>query len=237
MTLAEMQFLTPDLRLASAEIFIALMACLILMFDLLVKDRKRTTTFVATQLTLVGAAVVTFATSSGEISYTFSNMYVGDLMGDLLKLLLYLTVIVVLFYSRGYILEREQMAKGEYYVLVLFATLGMMVMISANHFVTIYVGLELLSLSLYAMVAMNRDSVPATEAAMKYFVLGAPGVRTAAVRHVDDLRRYRYPGDHGDCRTPLHGSGRQDDPRFWPRLPGFRPGLQAGCRALPHVDS
>jgi NADH-quinone oxidoreductase subunit N len=65
MTLAEMQFLVPDLRLASAEIFIALMACLILMFDLLVKDRKRTATFVATQLTLVGAAVVTFATSSG----------------------------------------------------------------------------------------------------------------------------------------------------------------------------
>jgi NADH-quinone oxidoreductase subunit N len=124
-------------------------------------------------LTLVGAAVVTFATSSGEIGYTFSNMYVGDLMGDLLKLLLYLTVIVVLFYSRGYILEREQMAKGEYYVLALFATLGMMVMISANHLVTVYIGLELLSLSLYAMVAMNRDSVPATEAAMKFFVLGA----------------------------------------------------------------
>ena len=173
MTLAEMQFLTPDLRLATAEIFILLMACLILMFDLLVKDRKRTATFLATQLTLVGAAVITFATSSGEISYTFSNMYVGDLMGDLLKLLLYLTVIVVLFYSRGYILEREQMARGEYYALALFATLGMMVMISANHFLTVYIGLELLSLSLYALVAMNRDSVPATEAAMKYFVLGA----------------------------------------------------------------
>jgi NADH-quinone oxidoreductase subunit N len=157
MTLAEMQFLTPDLRIAAAEIFILLMACLILMFDLLAKDRKRTATFVATQLTLVGAAVITFSMSSGEISYTFSNMYVADLMADLLKLLLYLTVMVVLFY----------------YALALFATLGMMVMISANHFVTVYVGLELLSLSLYAMVAMNRDSVPATEAAMKYFVLGA----------------------------------------------------------------
>ncbi|HCZ15093.1 MAG TPA: NADH-quinone oxidoreductase subunit NuoN [Accumulibacter sp.] len=168
-----MQFQTPDLRLASAEIFMLAMACMILIFDLFVKDRQRTVIFVATQLTLVGAAVVTFATSSGEISYTFSNMYVADLMGDLLKLLLYLTVIVVLFYSRGYILEREQMARGEYYVLVLFATLGMMVMISANHFLTVYVGLELLSLSLYALVAMNRDSVPATEAAMKYFVLGA----------------------------------------------------------------
>jgi NADH-quinone oxidoreductase subunit N len=173
MTLADMQFQTPDLRLASAEIFMLVMACLILMLDLFVKDKKRTLTFVATQLTLVGAAVVTFATTSGDIGYTFSNMYVGDLLSDLLKLLLYLTVIVVLFYSRGYILEREQMARGEYYTLALFATLGMMVMISANHFLTVYLGLELLSLSLYAMVAMNRDSVPATEAAMKYFVLGA----------------------------------------------------------------
>ncbi|HRE70683.1 MAG: NADH-quinone oxidoreductase subunit NuoN [Candidatus Accumulibacter sp.] len=168
-----MQFQIPDLRLASAEIFMLLMACVILIVDLFVKDRKRTVIFVATQLTLVGAAVVTFATSSGEIGYTFSNMYVGDLMGDLLKLLVYLTVIIVLFYSRDYILEREQMARSEYYVLALFATLGMMVMISANHFLTVYIGLELLSLSLYALVAMNRDSVPATEAAMKYFVLGA----------------------------------------------------------------
>ena len=173
MTLAEMQFQIPDLRLASAEIFMLLMACVILIVDLVVKERKRTVIFVATQLTLVGAAVITFAISSGDIAYTFSNMYVSDLMGDLLKLLVYLTVIIVLFYSRDYILEREQMARSEYYVLALFATLGMMVMISANHFLTVYIGLELLSLSLYALVAMNRDSVPATEAAMKYFVLGA----------------------------------------------------------------
>jgi len=173
MTLAEMQFQMPDLRLASAEIFMLIMASFILLLDLLVKDRKRTLTFFATQATLVGTALVTFATTSGDVGYTFSNMYVGDLFSDLLKLLLYLTVIVVLFYSRAYILEREQMARGEYYTLALFATLGMMVMISANHFLTIYLGLELLSLSLYAMVAMNRDSVPATEAAMKYFVLGA----------------------------------------------------------------
>ena len=88
MTLAEMQFQTPDLRLASAEIFMLVMACLILILDLFVKDKKRTLTFVATQLTLVGAAVVTFATTSGDIGYTFSNMYVGDLLSDLLKLLL-----------------------------------------------------------------------------------------------------------------------------------------------------
>jgi len=107
------------------------------------------------------------------VVYTFSNMFVDDLMADLLKLFLYMTVIMVLFYSRSYILDREVMNKGEYYVLALFATLGMMVMISANNFVTIYLGLELLSLSLYAMVAMNRESVASTEAAMKYFVLGA----------------------------------------------------------------
>jgi NADH-quinone oxidoreductase subunit N len=173
MTLAEMQFVLPNLRPASAEIFLLTMTCIILMLDLFIKDKKQTLTFVLTQLTLVGTAVVTFATSSGEIAYTFSNMYVGDLMGDLLKLLVYLTVIVVLFYSRGYILDRAQMVKSEFYTLTLFATLGMMVMISANHFLTVYIGIELLSLSLYAMVALNRDSVSATEAAMKYFVLGA----------------------------------------------------------------
>jgi NADH-quinone oxidoreductase subunit N len=174
MTLAEMQFVPPDLRLASAEIFMLAMACLILIIDLFVKDKTRKVTFVLTQLTLLGTALLTLMmSSSGQVLYTFSNMFVGDLLGDLLKLLLYVTVSVVLFYSRGYILDRPEMAKGEYYTLTLFATLGMMVMISANNFVTVYIGIELLSLSLYAMVALNRDSIAATEAAMKYFVLGA----------------------------------------------------------------
>ncbi len=173
MTLADLQFLPPDLRLASAEIFVAAMACLIMLADLFVRDKKRTATFVLTQLTLLGAIVVTFYTSSGNVLYTFSNMYVGDLMGDMLKLALYLTVIVILFYSRGYINDRPQMARGEFYTLTLFATLGMMVMVSANHFLTVFIGIELLSLSLYALVAINRDSVAATEAAMKYFVLGS----------------------------------------------------------------
>ncbi len=173
MTLAEMQFVPPDLRLASAEIFVLAMTCLTMIVDLFVKDTKRTATFVLTQLTLVGAAFITLSLSSGEILYTFSNMYVSDLMADVLKLLLYLTVMVVLFYSRGYLQDRPQLAKGEYYTLTLFATLGMMVMISASHFLTVYIGVELLSLSPYAMVELNRDSVSATEAAMKYFVLGA----------------------------------------------------------------
>jgi len=166
-------FVVPDLLPAAPELFLAFMALVILMVDLTVKDSRRTLTFALTQLTLVGCAVIQLGTSTGDVIYTFSNMFVDDLMADLLKLFLYMTVIMVLFYSRAYIIDRESMNKGEYYVLALFATLGMMVMISANNFVTIYLGLELLSLSLYAMVAMNRECVTSTEAAMKYFVLGA----------------------------------------------------------------
>ena len=166
-------FVVPDLLPAAPELFLAFMALVILLVDLTVKDRRRTLTFALAQLTLLGAAAIQLFTSSGDVVYTFSNMFVDDLMADLLKLFLYMTVIVVLFYSRAYVLDRDAMNKGEYYVLALFATLGMMVMISANSFVTVYLGLELLSLSLYAMVAMNRESVVSTEAAMKYFVLGA----------------------------------------------------------------
>jgi NADH-quinone oxidoreductase subunit N len=180
-------FVVPKLLPAAPEIFLAVMALVILLIDLVVKDNRRTIPYLLTQLTFLvlivwrgapylAAVVFNDPKSLGDISevvYTFSNMFVLDLMADLLKLFLYATMMVVLFYSRGYLLDREVMNKGEYYVLALFATLGMMVMISANHFVTIYIGLELLSLSLYAMVAMNRESVASTEAAMKYFVLGA----------------------------------------------------------------
>ncbi|WP_153146021.1 NADH-quinone oxidoreductase subunit NuoN [Dechloromonas sp. H13] len=166
-------FVVPDLLPAAPELFLAFMALVILLVDLTVKDSRRTLTFALAQLTLLGCAAIQLFTSTGDVVYTFSNMFVDDLMADLLKLFLYMTVIVVLFYSRGYVIDRAAMNKGEYYVLALFATLGMMVMISANHFVTIYLGLELLSLSLYAMVAMNRESVVCSEAAMKYFVLGA----------------------------------------------------------------
>ena len=166
-------FVVPDLLPAAPELFLAFMALVILLVDLTVKDNRRTLTFALAQLTLLACAVIQLVTSTGDVVYTFSNMFVDDLMADLLKLFLYMTVIVVLFYSRAYVLDRDAMNKGEYYVLALFATLGMMVMISANSFVTIYLGLELLSLSLYAMVAMNRESAVSTEAAMKYFVLGA----------------------------------------------------------------
>ena len=166
-------FVAPDLLPAAPELFMTFMALAILMIDLFVKDSRRALTFGLVQFTLFGSLLIQLFTSTGTVDYTFSHMFVDDMMADLLKVLLYVTVSVVLFYSRSYVIDREVMNKGEYYVLALFATLGMMVMISANHFVTIYLGLELLSLSLYAMVAMNRESVMSTEAAMKYFVLGA----------------------------------------------------------------
>ena len=174
MTLAEMQFVLPDLSLASAEIFVLAMICLVLLVDLFSKDGNSGAAYSLTLLTLAGAAAATLASSgAGDIAYTFGRMYVSDPMGELLKLLIYVSVAATLLYSRAYVLDRPEMARGEFYALSLFATLGMMVMVSAGHLLTIYIGIELLSLSLYAMVAMNRNSVAATEAAMKYFVLGA----------------------------------------------------------------
>ena len=161
-----------NIPLAAPEIFLLVMSCVILLLDLAVKSPRRTATFVLTQVTLLGAIALTMF-PNGSREYAFYGMFVNDLMGYCLKILVYVTVMVTLFYSRRYLFERAAMCKGEYFVLALLATLGMSVMISANHFLSLYMGLEILSLSLYAMTALNRDSTTAVEAAMKYFVLGA----------------------------------------------------------------
>jgi NADH-quinone oxidoreductase subunit N len=171
-----MQYIQP-LWPAYPEIFLLAMACVILIADLFVSDENRGMTYMLTQLTLAGCAALTWLTAvylstAGEPVHTFSGMFVGDLMSDVLKLITYFGVMTILVYSRDYIAARG-MFRGEFFALALFATMGMMVMISANHLLTLYLGLELLSLSLYAMVALQRDSGTATEAAMKYFVLGA----------------------------------------------------------------
>ena len=166
-----MEFITP-LWPAYPELFLLVMACAILIIDLFISDDNRIFTYGLTQFTLAGCAVLTFFTGNAEPVYAFSGMFVDDLMADTLKLLTCLTVITILTYARAYTAARG-LFRGEFFALALFATLGMMVMISANHLLTLYLGLELLSLSLYAMVALQRDSVQATEAAMKYFVLGA----------------------------------------------------------------
>ncbi len=166
-----MQYITP-LAPAYPELFLLAMACVILLTDLFVSDDNRIITYALAQLALAGSLVITYLTASAEPQLTFNGMFVDDLMSDVLKLLLYVGVMTVLVYSRDYLTARG-MFRGEFFVLVLFATLGMMVMISANHLLTLYLGLELLTLSLYSMVALQRDSAVATEAAMKYFVLGS----------------------------------------------------------------
>jgi len=166
-----MQYITP-LWPAYPELFLLGMACAILVADLFVSDDHRIITYALTQVALAGCFALTFLTANVEPVTTFSGMFVDDLMADVLKLMVYLGIGAMLVYSRPYLAARG-LFRGEFFVLVLFATLGMMIMISASHLLTLYLGLELLSLSLYSMVALQRDSATATEAAMKYFVLGA----------------------------------------------------------------
>ncbi|MGE5320238.1 MAG: NADH-quinone oxidoreductase subunit NuoN [Hyphomicrobiaceae bacterium] len=154
------------------EIFVLAMVSLILVIDAAVDDSRRYLAYVLSLVTLAGAAFLTVRDFSTMPVLALGGLFIGDPLSDVLKLFLYLTVAVVLVYSRDYLRERG-LYKGEFFALALFAQLGMMVMVSASHFLTLYLGLELLSLSLYAMVALQRDSSVATEAAMKYFVLGA----------------------------------------------------------------
>ena len=162
----------PDLTPALPEIFVLIMACSILVVDLFLTGKNRFISYALTQLTLLGAAWITVTTSTADVTSTFGGLFVDDALSDVLKLMTYIAVSVMLIYSRNYTHVRN-LFNGDFFVLVLFALLGMMVMISASHFLSLYLGLELLSLSLYSLVALQRDSAQATEAAMKYFVLGA----------------------------------------------------------------
>ena len=168
-----MNFPMPDLLPAYPELFLLTMACIILVLDLFIDDARRYITYSLSIGTLIGCAILSasIAAIPGP-SYTFNHMFVADLMGGVLKIFTCLAAAVVMVYSRAYLTDRG-MLKGEFFALALFATLGMMVLISASHFISVYMGLELLSLCLYAMVALNRESAASTEAAMKYFVLGA----------------------------------------------------------------
>ncbi|MFW2454751.1 NADH-quinone oxidoreductase subunit NuoN [Methyloversatilis discipulorum] len=167
-----MNFPLPDFFPASAEIFVLVMACVVLLADLFKSERQGWLPYVLTLATLAGAFAIQVGTAGPDTTLTFSGMFVDDRLADVLKGCLYITVFTVVVYSRDYLMARG-LERGEYYLLVLFATLGMQVMISANHFLTLYLGLELLSLAIYALVALDRESARATEAAMKYFVLGA----------------------------------------------------------------
>ncbi len=161
-----------DLYAALPEVIVLTMAMTILLVDLFLNERNRFVTYILTQVTLLAAAMATVATHTPAVGYAFSGMFVDDPLADVLKLMTYLATSGMLAYSRGYIADRG-MFRGEFFVLTLFAMLGMMVMISGQNMLTLYMGLELLSLCLYSLVALDRDNPRASEAAMKYFVLGA----------------------------------------------------------------
>ena len=156
------------------EIILLVMGCFILLVDLWVKSPMRTLTYVLTLVTLgVVAALEASYAMGGQTFYGFGNMVVVDPMGSWLKCFSSIAVMVSLVYGRPYAYDRDMLRGGEFFTLSLFALLGMFVMISGHNFLVIYMGLELLTLCSYALVALRRDNAVATEAAMKYFVLGA----------------------------------------------------------------
>ena len=167
-----MNFVIPDFAPAAPEIFLLTMACVVLVVDLFVGERNRNVAYLLSQLTLVVTAIIIVFTFSSTEILTFNNTFVRDPMADVLKLAVFIITAGVFLYSREYLRVRN-LLKGEYYMLGLFGVLGMMIMISARNLLTVYLGLETLSLSLYALVAFDRDNRVASEAAMKYFVLGA----------------------------------------------------------------
>jgi NADH-quinone oxidoreductase subunit N len=156
------------------EIVLLVMACVIALVDLFVKSPKRTATYVMTLLSLGSVAWLhAMYADAGQTLYGFGRLVVSDPMGHWLKCFATIAVMVTLVYSRPYAADRDMLRGGELFSLSMFALLGMSFMISGQNFIVIYLGLELLTLSSYALVALRRDHTQATEAAMKYFVLGA----------------------------------------------------------------
>ena len=156
------------------EILLLVMACVIALVDLGVKSPRRTGTYVLTLLTLGVVAVLQgMYASSGNTFYGWGNMVVSDAMGNWLKCFATVAMMVTLVYGRPYAADRDMLRGGELFTLAMLALLGMFIMISGNNFLVIYLGLELLTLSSYALVALRRDHTASVEAAMKYFVLGA----------------------------------------------------------------
>jgi NADH-quinone oxidoreductase subunit N len=160
------------------EIFLLLAICAILLIDMFLPDDKRNITYALSIASLAVCGVLTVATSDGTgmSVYVSNNMFVSDPMSNILKLFSYIAVGLTLIYGRQYAADRGMTSGklgGEFYILALFSLLGQMIMISGNNMLVIYLGLELMSLSLYALVALRRDHTVSTEAAMKYFILGA----------------------------------------------------------------
>ncbi len=167
-----METINTDLFISLPEITLLCMAMLILIVDLFLNKQNRMIIYGLAQVTLFVGAYLVWNTHNANVEYAYSGLFVDDPLSDVLKLGTLIGAAVMLVYTRHYMLLRN-MFSGEYYALLLFAVVGIMVMISGKNMLTIYMGLELLSLCTYALVALDRDNPRATEAAMKYFVLGA----------------------------------------------------------------
>lgn len=165
-------FVTPNLWLALPEIWLLVMGCAVLVVDLFSKDRDHSPAFLLSQITLIVAVLLTLVTQWGVVDSTFNGSYVVDNLAAILKVAIFLIMFLGFAYSRDYMRDRG-LLRGEYYVLGLFCALGMSVTVSSGNLLSLYLGIELMSLSLYALVAFDRDSRTGSEAAMKYFVLGA----------------------------------------------------------------
>jgi NADH-quinone oxidoreductase subunit N len=164
-----------DFALATPEIVLLILAAVVLLIDAFNKTESRHTTFTLSIGTLLVLTVVSlWQWNDGVQGSSFGGLYVVDSLSHFLKVLSYVAVAATLIYGRGYAEQRDMLKNGgEFYSLTLFALLGQMVMISAGSMLTVYLGVELMSFALYALVALRRDDVKSTEAAMKYFVLGA----------------------------------------------------------------
>ena len=161
-----------DLVTLTPELFVGGAAFALLMADLFISDSRRGLSHFLAILILVAAAVLTARDMAHAQVFAFGNTFVRDFASDALKMAIYLTTAFSFVYAKPYLQDRD-LFKGEYYSLTLFAVLGMMLMVSAASLVTLYLGLELLALSSYGLVAIDRDNARGSEAAMKYFVLGA----------------------------------------------------------------
>ncbi len=161
-----------DYLAAAPEIVLLGLICVVMIADLSVEDDNRIVTFWLSMLALLVTAVALYGTAGGGQQIVFHGAYVADPLSHVLKMASIVLVGVAFLYARDY-LRANDLHKGEYYLLGLFGLLGMMIMMSANSLLTMYLGLETLALSMYALVAIDRKNVTAAESAMKYFVLGA----------------------------------------------------------------
>ena len=183
-----------DYIAAAPEMVLLGLICVVMIADLFVDDENRALTFWLTMASLAVTALVLYVTAGADRQIVFYGAYVADPLSNILKMATIGFVGISFLYARDY-LRANDLEKGEYYLLGLFGLLGMMIMMSANSLLTMYLGLETLALSMYALVAIDRKNLTSAESAMKYFVLGCcmafPGCTALRARCSSTRLRWR----------------------------------------------